>query len=73
MRDFHYSILNKDLKVTVPTNPSWSYHLPRKDFQKIVDLLSEEIKKDKKVELTKKLEELDKQRQQIVDELRAVS
>ncbi len=76
MYDFNYSISDKNLKITIPTQPScpsWSYHLPRKDFQKIVNLLSEELKKDKKLELTKKLEELDKQRQQIVDELRDVS
>ncbi len=69
-----YSIdKDRNLQVTLPGINNWNFFIPRRDFKRLSDLLSVELKEDKKLELTKKLEELDKQRQQIVDELRDVS
>ncbi len=65
--------MNNQRNLVIQVNSSWSIEISRNHFKQIVDLLSEELRKDKKLELTKKLEELDKQRQQIVDELRDVS
>ncbi len=65
-----YSIdKDRNLQVTLPGVNNWNFFIPRRDFKRLTDLLSAELKKDKKLELTKKLEELDKQRQGVIDEL----
>lgn len=76
--NYKYEITHqgKYLKVYIyvpNTNFSWTFEVPRKDFQTLINLLTKEVHLDKKKELTKKLEELDKQRQELVEELRSVS